>query len=133
VNPRLQALLTNVSESARRHIDVLFRDLRVHETFAGKLALLGEPMALGGRGHSYELRLYPELTQQEPIQGKPPLDMTFVVFSPTGELRQRRDREEATRPPGTPNGAFVEMAAELAPFRADMRNLIDDLEQALKA
>lgn len=132
VNPRLQALLTNVSESARRHIGALFRDLRVHETFGGKLALLGEPIELGGRGHSYELRLFPELTQEEPIQGKPALDMTFVVFSPTGELRQRRDREEATRSPGTPNGAFVEMAAELAPFRADMSDLIDDLAAHLQ-
>jgi hypothetical protein len=132
VNPRLQALLTNVSESARRHIGALFQQVRVHEKFAGKLSLLGEPIELGGRGNSYELRLFPEVTKQEPIQGKPALDMTFVVFSPTGQLRERRDSEEVTREPGTPNRAFVEMTAELAPFRNDMRDLLDDLAAHLE-
>jgi hypothetical protein len=111
VNPRIQELLDEVMTRSQQHIGAMFGAIKVHEIFGDKLVEIADPVEVGEHGHVYEVRLLPALTHQEPIAGKARVEFTFVVFSPTGELRSRRDRAE----PGEPNSAFVEMATDFAP------------------
>ena len=137
MNSRLRALLDNVTSQAQQHMGKLFAGVRAsdffNESFGDqRLRLLGDTAPLGRKGNKYALHVHPALTEQEIVAAHVKLQYTFVVFSPTGELRQRRDASELTRRPGEPNHAFVEMCTDLAPFMPEVRAILDMLVDELQ-
>lgn len=133
MNPRVRALLQNVTAQAQRHIAAEFGRARVQD-FAGHipLRLVGETLPMGAHRNRYELHLCPAISEQQVIARQPPLHFTFVVFTPTGELRDRRDNAERTRTQGQPNHSFVEMCSDLAPFQPAVRHLLGTLVRGLR-
>lgn len=121
MNPRLQRLFGDVQKLATKHLGTLLA-IPVHRVFEGRLQLLGHTEPLGN-GNRYELRVFHAVTETE-LAGST-LQYTFVVFSPTGELRARRDGHDVDN---GPNLAFVEMCTDLMLHEAAIRDmLLDDL------
>jgi len=131
MNPRISALLEVVRTAAQQEIGTLLATTRVHD-FKGEqaLRLLGDTV-LGDNGNHYEIRIYPAIAQVEVMPECNELQFAFVVFSPTGELKTRRDTAELTRKPGTPNMAFVEMCADLMPVTPEFMSILDTLSGEL--
>src|SRR5688572_24882322 len=116
MNPRITELMGVVNRSAQHQIGLLLALTRVHD-FHGEqaLRLLGDTVPLGENGNRYELRLYPAIAKVEAVPDCSEIQFAFVVFSPTGELKRRRDLLERTRAPGSTNMAFIEMCSDLMP------------------
>lgn len=134
MSSRLRAHLDHVITQAQHSIGKLFVTTRVHDLSGDRcLRLLGDTIALGEQRNRYELRVHPAISEHEVVPGLAPLQFTFVAFSPTGQLRERRDAAERTRLPGQPNHAFVEMCTNLAPFSPEVASIVatvgDELEQ----
>ena len=137
MNSRLRTLVDNVTSQAQQHIGKLFAQTRASDFFDEsfgdqRLRLLGDTVPLGEHGNKYLLHVHPAITEQEVVPGHVKLQYTFVVISPTGELREKRDAIELTRRPGEPNHAFVEMCTNLAPFMPGVREILDMLVDELE-
>ena len=137
MNSRLRALLDHVTSQAQQHMGQLFSRVRANDFFDEsfgdqRLRLLGDTAPLGGNGNKYVLHVHPAITEQDVVPGHVKLQYTFVVISPTGELRDQRDAIELTRRPGEQNRAFAEMCTNLAPFMPEVRAIFDMLVDELE-
>lgn len=120
--------LDTVRQAAQREIGALFARTRVH-AFEGETALrhLGDTPPLGTDGNRYDLHIYPAIANVDLAPGGK-VEFAFVVFSPTGEIKERRDLLRAS---GAENTAFVEMCTDLAPFIPEVGAIVAELEEAI--
>src|SRR6266498_2072492 len=86
-------------ERSKQHLLALFHEVRVEDEFDRRLVQLHDAQKVGERGNRYRVRVFPAISKQTPIRGMSPIELSFAVFSPIGDLRSRRDEEEDTRQP----------------------------------
>jgi hypothetical protein len=122
--------MTEASESSEatrhrveQHLVAFFHDTRIHDVFGQQLAIAHEALAIGERANRYDVRFFPAIAKHNPIRGKSTIELSFAVFTPTGDLRTRRDDEEEGRRPDQPNTALTEMAVDLNPRSSHMQRM----------
>jgi hypothetical protein len=128
MNPRIAALLEVVSGAATEQLRWTLAATRVKELDGDyELRQIGVTPPAPRSGTGYELHLYPAISELEVVPGCRPLQYTFVVFRPTGDLLRRREEEERTRASEAPNQAHLEVCRDLAPQAPAMTGIVEML------